>query len=148
MNWNRAWLLCLASPPLFSFPQGVWPTKQLSNYIHSRGSTVLWVIETGTIVSPGDELVRLDTSQIEDNILAQEIVYENALANKITAESDVAVAEKSITEYLEGTFVEEQSAIEKEIFDAKQTLQETQGRNTLLNKTECFVVVIKIIAKK
>lgn len=92
------------------------------------GSTVLWVIETGTIVKPGDELVRLDTSQIEDNILAQEIVYENALANKITAESDVAVAKKSITEYLEGTFIEERSTIEKEIFDAEQDLKEAELR--------------------
>ena len=90
------------------------------------GSTVLWVIETGTIVQSGDELVRLDTSQIEDNILAQEIIYENALANKITAESDVAVAEKSITEYLEGTFVEEKSTIEKDIFDAAQALKQAE----------------------
>ncbi len=90
------------------------------------GSTVLWVIETGTIVKPGDELIRLDTSQIEDNILAQEIVYENALANKITAESDVAVAEKSITEYLEGTFIEERSTVEKEIFDAEHALKQAE----------------------
>lgn len=87
------------------------------------GSIVLWVIETGTFVQPGDELVRLDQSVIEDNILAQKIVYENALANKITAESDVAVAEKSITEYREGTYLEERSAIEKEIFDAEQAVQ-------------------------
>ncbi|MEY2613976.1 MAG: Macrolide export protein MacA, partial [Planctomycetota bacterium] len=43
------------------------------------GSTVLWVIETGTMVKPGDELVKLDQSQIEDKILQQKIVYENAL---------------------------------------------------------------------
>lgn len=90
------------------------------------GSIVLWVIETGTIVKPGQELVRLDTSQIEDNILAQEIVYENALANKITAESDVDVAEKSITEYIEGTFIEECGTIEKEIFDAEQALKQAE----------------------
>ncbi|QDV62812.1 Macrolide export protein MacA [Crateriforma conspicua] len=90
------------------------------------GSTVLWVIETGTIVQPGDVLVRLDQSQIEDNILAQEIVYENALANKITAESDVAVARKSITEYLEGTYVQERSTIEKDIFDAEQALTQAK----------------------
>ena len=90
------------------------------------GSTVLWVIETGTIVAPGDVLVRLDQSQIEDNILSKQITYENALANKITAESNVAVAEKSITEYLEGTYVEERSTIEKEIFDAKQAVAEAK----------------------
>ena len=87
------------------------------------GSTVLWVIETGTIVKPGDELVRLDQSQIEDKILQQRIVYETALANKITAESDVAVAEISITEYLEGTFREERNLTEKEIFEAEQVLR-------------------------
>lgn len=86
------------------------------------GSTVLWVIETGTMVEPGDELVKLDQSLIEDNITRQKITYENALANKITTESDVAVAETSIIEYIEGTYLEERSAIEKEIFDAEQAV--------------------------
>ncbi len=87
------------------------------------GSTVLWVIETGTIVKPGDELVRLDQSQIEDKILQQRIVYETALASKITAESDVAVAKIGITEYLEGAYIQERSLIEKEIFEAEQVLR-------------------------
>lgn len=90
------------------------------------GSTVLWVIETGTMVKPGDELVRLDQSQIEDKILQQKIVYENALASKITAESDVAVAETSITEYLEGTYQESRNTIEKAIFEAEQTLRKAE----------------------
>lgn len=90
------------------------------------GSTVLWVIETGTLVQPGDELVRLDQSQIEDKILQQKIVYENALASKIAAESDVAVAETSIIEYLEGTFLEEKSGVEKEIFEAEQSVRKAE----------------------
>jgi RND family efflux transporter MFP subunit len=90
------------------------------------GSTVLWVIETGTLVQPGDELVRLDQSQIEDKILQQKIVYENAVASKIAAESDVAVAETSITEYLEGTFLEEKSGVEKEIFEAEQSVRKAE----------------------
>lgn len=90
------------------------------------GSTVLWVIETGTLVKPGDELVRLDQSQIEDKILQQKIVYESALAAKITAESDVAVAEISMTEYLEGTYQEERSKVEKEIFEAEQALRKSE----------------------
>lgn len=90
------------------------------------GSTVLWVIETGTMVKPGDELVKLDQSQIEDKILQQKIVYENAMANKITAESDVAVAKTSITEYLEGTYQAEKSNIEKEIFEAEQSLRKAE----------------------
>ncbi|MFM8262725.1 MAG: efflux RND transporter periplasmic adaptor subunit [Pirellula sp.] len=90
------------------------------------GSTVLWVIETGTMVKPGDELVKLDQSQIEDKILQQKIVYENAMANKITAESDVAVAKTSITEYIEGTYQAEKSNIEKEIFEAEQALRKAE----------------------
>ena len=90
------------------------------------GSTVLWVIDTGTIVKPGDELVRLDQSKIEDKILQQRIVYETALANKITAESDVAVADISITEYLEGTYQEDRSTIEKDIFEAEQKLRKAE----------------------
>lgn len=90
------------------------------------GSTVLWVVETGTLVKAGDELVRLDQSKIEDKILQQRIVYETALANKITAESDVAVAEISITEYLEGSYQEERSKVEKEIFEAEQALRKTE----------------------
>lgn len=87
------------------------------------GSTVLWVIETGTTVKPGDVLVELDRSQIEDNITQRQISYENALANKIISESDVEVAKTSITEYLEGTFREEKSTIEKEIFDAEEAVK-------------------------
>ena len=87
------------------------------------GSTVLWVIETGTMVAEGDVLVELDTSQIEDNITQQQIQYETALANRIISNSDVAVAETSITEYLEGTFQEEKGTIEKEIFDAEEAVR-------------------------
>lgn len=90
------------------------------------GSTAIWVIETGTLVKKGDVLVELDTSTIEDSVTQRRIAYENALANKIISESDVAVAEKSITEYLEGTYKEQRSTIEKEIFDAEQAVRTAQ----------------------
>ncbi len=87
------------------------------------GSTVLWVIEPGTLVSPGDVLVELDKSRIEDNITQQQISYESALANQIISRSEVEVAKTSITEYLEGTFQEEKATIEKEIFDAEEAVR-------------------------
>lgn len=90
------------------------------------GSTVLWVIETGTYVKPGDELVRLDTSLIEEEITRQEIVYERAIANQIIAKSEVEVAETNIEEYLNGTYLEERSQIEKNIFDAEQLLKKAR----------------------
>ena len=90
------------------------------------GSTVLWVIETGTFVKPGDELVRLDTSQIEDNITQQQINYERAVANEIIAQSEVDVAKTNIEEYLNGTYLEERNAIEKQIFDSEEQVKKTQ----------------------
>jgi RND family efflux transporter MFP subunit len=90
------------------------------------GSTVLKVIETGTIVEPGDVLVELDTSSIEDEITLQEIAYETALANKIISDSEVAVAKISITEYLESLYLESRNTIEKEIFDAEDAVKTAQ----------------------
>ncbi len=87
------------------------------------GSTVLWVIESGTMVQPGDVLVRLDTSTIEDNISQQRIAYENALAIKKTAENDVAVATIGITEYLEGTFRSDRALKLKDLAIAQSSLK-------------------------
>ena len=109
------------------------------------GSTVLWVIETGTIVKPGDELGKLDQSQIEVIFFKQKTAYENAMANKITAESDVAVAKTSITEYLEGTYQQEKSQIQKEIFEAEQSLRKAElslqsdRKSTRLNSSHSSV---------
>lgn len=90
------------------------------------GSTVLWVIETGTFVKPGDELVRLDTSLIEDNITQQKISYERAVANQIIAQSEVDVAKTNIDEYLNGTYIEERNTLEKQIFDAEEQVRKKQ----------------------
>lgn len=90
------------------------------------GSTVLWVIETGTIVETGEELVRMDTSLIEDNITQQQITYERAVANEIIAQSEVDVAKTNIEEYLNGTYLEERNTIEKSIFDSEEMVKKRQ----------------------
>ena len=90
------------------------------------GSTVLSVVESGTVVMPGDELVRLDTSVLEDSISSQQILYENALANKTTTESDVEVARIGITEYLEGVYEQDRKTIENEIYTKEQDLKRAE----------------------
>lgn len=90
------------------------------------GSTVLWVIETGTIVETGEELVRMDTSLIEDNITQQQITYERAVANEIISQSEVDVAKTNIEEYLNGTYLEERNSIEKSIFDSEEMVKKRQ----------------------
>jgi multidrug resistance efflux pump len=89
-----------------------------------RGSgTVLWVIEAGTEVNPGDEVVRLDTSTIEENINTQKIAYQRAVATHTQSETDVAVAKIGITEYQEGTFRSSMKLLEKDLAIAESNLR-------------------------
>ena len=98
------------------------------------GSTVLWVIETGTEVKPGDELVRLDTSKIEDEINEQKIAYEKSMADKSTAEGEVAASTIAIKEYEEGTFVSEQATKEKELATAESQLKSAQDMEAYVQR--------------
>ena len=79
------------------------------------GSTVLWIIKPGTQVKPGDVLVRLDTATIEDNINAQRIKHQNALAAFAQSESDAEVAKINVQEYLEGTYRADKQTLQKDI---------------------------------
>jgi len=87
------------------------------------GSTVLWVVESGTEVKVGDELVRLDTSTIEDNINQQKITYQTALATYVQSQSDVALAKIGITEYLEGTFRSDLKTAKSNVAVAEENLR-------------------------
>ena len=70
-----------------------------------RGSnTVTWVIKSGTVVKPGDELVRLDTKRIEESVsLGRTNVFE-ATATMEETKADLAAAKIAIDAYLDGRF--------------------------------------------
>lgn len=70
------------------------------------GSTILWIVPDGSHVEKGDELVRFDSSGVEDLLSQQTIVVERARAAQITAEHELAAARLALPEYVEGTFVE------------------------------------------
>ena len=106
-------------------------TLESSNNVEVRSKvwgwkTVNWVIESGVEVEKGDLLVELDSSEMEKKVDDIKINYHNSRADMITAESNVTVAEKSIDEYLLGTFVEEQGSINQEIFDAEQAVTQAE----------------------
>ena len=90
------------------------------------GSTILWVIEAGTEVKPGDELVRLDASVLEDSINTQKIAYQTALATHAQSVSDVGIAKIAITEYIEGTFRSEMKTKQKDLAVAESNLRSSQ----------------------
>ena len=90
------------------------------------GSTILWVIEAGTEVKPGDELVRLDASVLEDSINTQKIAYQTALATHAQSVSDVGIAKIAITEYIEGTFRSAVKTKQKDLAVAESNLRSSQ----------------------
>lgn len=78
--------------------------------------------EVGSYFSKGDVLIELD----EEDVTQQEISYENALANKILAASQVEVAKTSIKEYLEGTYQTELAAKEMALVISQSNLKTTK----------------------
>lgn len=87
------------------------------------GSTILWIIEAGEKVEIGDELVRLDTSAIEDNISQQTISYENARATVVQSESAVDDAKITIIEFEEAIYPTNIQTAERNVVAAKTGLE-------------------------
>jgi HlyD family secretion protein len=87
------------------------------------GSTILWIIPDGTQVTEGDELVRFDSSAVEDQLSQQTIVVERAKAAQIAAEHELAAARLALPEYVDGTFVELNEEAGAAIAKAEHDLQ-------------------------
>jgi len=93
------------------------------------GSTILWIIRDGTQVKKGEELVRLDSATIEDQVNAQKILFEKAKAAMIDAEKLYESAKISVQEYKEGTYLQTLQDLEAKAFVAKENLE--SARNSL-----------------
>jgi HlyD family secretion protein len=88
---------------------------------------IIWVIEGGTEVKLGDELVRLETLVFEDRI---DEVSKWAHMTRSAAErskADVARAELAISEYLEGRYRSEMMTLEKDLAIAESNLRTAQN---------------------
>jgi HlyD family secretion protein len=93
-------------------------------------NTIIWVIESGSIVKAGDELLRLDTLAIEDAIAE---CTKNAHLTRSGAErayADVKRAELAIPEYLEGRYRTELMTLEKTLTIAKSSRLTAQSMLT------------------
>ncbi|MHC4867128.1 MAG: efflux RND transporter periplasmic adaptor subunit [Planctomycetota bacterium] len=90
-------------------------------------STVNFIVENGTIVKPGDELVRLDSSAKEETISQRKIDYQRALAGLAGAEAEVERARISIPEYEEGRYVSQLESLKKDEAIAKSNLTTSQN---------------------
>jgi len=89
-------------------------------------NTVIWVIEGGTEVKEGDELVRLDTKRIEDAISLQTTNAHTARATLAQSEAAVARAKIAIPAYLEGSYQTQLKSFERALKIAETNLATAQ----------------------
>ena len=72
---------------------------------YTSNITILKIIPEGTMVKKGDWLCTLDSSKLEDQRDSQEIALNNAEASVVQAESNLETAKIAKKEYLEGTYI-------------------------------------------
>ncbi|WP_372898840.1 efflux RND transporter periplasmic adaptor subunit [Stieleria sp.] len=89
-------------------------------------STIIWVVEGGTVVQPGDELVRLDTKRIEDAIGKHTTDAHMARATYERTKADVAKAEIAIEAYLEGSYKTQRQGLQQQLKIAQSNLETAQ----------------------
>ncbi len=88
-------------------------------------NTIIWVIESGTKVKPGDELVRLETLFIEEQISERTKYAHLARSAAARSKADVARATLAISEYLEGRYVSDLATLKKDLAIAESKLLST-----------------------
>ncbi|MFT5291291.1 MAG: HlyD family secretion protein [Planctomycetota bacterium] len=111
----------------------------LSNELEGR-TTILYLIEEGTMVEPGDLLCELDTSNLIDNRVQQEIKVQSAEASNIKAEQNfeiqksqneslIALAERELefakedlVKYDDGDWPQQRQVAEEAILLANESL--------------------------
>ena len=85
-------------------------------------NTIIWIVESGTQVKPGDELVRLDTLFIEEQISERTKFFHLSTSAADRSKADVTAAELAIKEYEQGTFVSELALRNKALTIARSKL--------------------------
>ena len=93
---------------------------------NSEGTAILEVVEEGTRVEPGDFICRLDASALEQELIEQQILCNNAKSLMIQSQNTFETSEMARTEYLEGTFQQEEQTLESEVFVAEENLRRAQ----------------------
>lgn len=90
--------------------------------VRGDSNVIIWVIESGTEVKPGDELLRLETLLLEEEISERTKFAHLAQAAVARSKADVARAEIAISEYLEGRYLSQLALLQKDLAIAESGL--------------------------
>ena len=88
----------------------------------AAGTSILEIVPEGTMAQPGDVLVRLDSSALDNECTKQQITCNNSEAALIQAQEAYDTALISKREYLEGTYKQQEQTIDNERIIAKEEL--------------------------
>jgi multidrug efflux pump subunit AcrA (membrane-fusion protein) len=95
--------------------------------VRTAAVPIIWVIESGTEVKVGDELVRLETLDYEDRLNEMSKYYHSTKSEAERSRADVARAELAIPEYLEGRYRTQLMTLEKDLAIAESNLRTAQN---------------------
>ncbi len=114
------------------------------------GTTILSIIPDGQQVKKGEELVRLESATIEENVDAQTIKVEQAMATKISSERDFSAAKIAFQDYLEGKYLQEMQTHESNITIAKENLRSAEDafRHTERMARKGYVTPLQLESQK
>lgn len=90
-------------------------------------TTILEIVEEGTLVEEGDLLVQFDDAALQLSLMQQEIVVATDQAARIQAQSDLNQAKQALIEYELGTYVAEKKRLEGVQFQAELTLRDAEN---------------------
>jgi HlyD family secretion protein len=90
------------------------------------GVAILEIVPEGTFVEEGDFLVRLDASNLEDDLTLQEIDTNSSQANVIQMQTGVETAKLALSEYESGTFKQQEEQMQSEVFVAEENFRRAQ----------------------
>ncbi|MDX1962403.1 MAG: HlyD family efflux transporter periplasmic adaptor subunit [Pirellulales bacterium] len=94
--------------------------------LNSNGIMILEIVPNGTTVKEGDFLVRFDSSALEKTKGAQQIVVNNAMAALAQSQAAHETAKITKREYLEGTYQQEEEALQSVVFVAEENLRRAE----------------------
>ncbi|MEM8735545.1 MAG: efflux RND transporter periplasmic adaptor subunit [Planctomycetota bacterium] len=89
-------------------------------------SKVTWIVESGSIVKEGDELVRLDTKRIEDSISNHTTESHTSRATLERTKADAKQAQMGEKAYLEGRYLTEKKNLERAVKIARTNLETSE----------------------
>jgi multidrug resistance efflux pump len=91
------------------------------------GTTILEIVPEGTLVRPGDLLVKLDPSLLQEERDQRKIIAAGCAAAVQRAKDDLETAKLAKQEYAEGSAVVQAQAIQNELFVAESQLRRAEG---------------------